>query len=290
MLYTRPEDPRTPGDGGSLVLSLLLVRCFAHGKRGFKSVDQGPLSSDPTNMPIEKSRIHDLEPDFTITPPDQISHVLSLLPDALQHAAQAIPDDYWEKTPDQLAEMIRENPLTEITTTDHRLRLSLWNEYHQCAPRSQQIRASMLYANICSKQHFYHRVLTNPSKLCWILTPPADYMQAMEECLMVGIERIRELMTIPYIDKKTGKFNSRVAELIIKSVHLLDARVKGAIVQKTLNANVTLKPKDVPQSVEEIDRQLLELQKNSEAKQIEQRQIIEVTTAAHAELAEEYEQ
>ena len=91
----------------------------------------------------------------------------------------------------------------------------------------------------------------------------------MEEALAYGIERLREILELPMFDKK-GRVDGKAAELILKTVALLDQRVKGSVVQRaevrSLNVNMnsaasSLEQKQLMGNVEEMEARMKFLEK-----------------------------
>jgi len=160
--------------------------------------------------------------------------------------------DEWE-----LKEIIKPTP------TLNRLRISFWREFDRAQTKNTDMKMVKVYAGICPKEQF-ERYLDNDNHTVWILKPPVDYVNAMEEALMFGIDRLREILEIPLVQTRHIKlrdadgadyldtyeeFDPKTAELLIKTVAMLDMRVKGALVQKVeqkviaenrnVNANLT---------------------------------------------------
>ena len=82
-----------------------------------------------------------------------------------------------------------------------------------------------------------------------MLTPPANYLVVTEEALQVGLETLRAYIEEPAISE-SGKIDTKVAEIQFKIVAFLDNRVKGAVVQKTMNLHAAV-PKSKIEAVSE---------------------------------------
>jgi hypothetical protein len=159
--------------------------------------------------------------------------------------------------------------------TDERLRNAFWAEYEASFKLNQGMQMSRVYAGVCSKQCFYESVIKNPARVAWMLCPPTHYMNAMEEALLFGVDQMREILALPHVGK-SGLIDSKLCSVKVEIVKMLDARVKGAVVQKTQAVNVNVKAEDVeqvksmvqgPNNMDEIDRRLRELEQ--ESKQLE---------------------
>jgi hypothetical protein len=156
--------------------------------------------------------------------------------------------------------------LSRPTATEARIRLAFWQEYERTQMKHAfQMQVKNIYAGVCTHQHFYTRVLQRPEILAWMLMPPASYQVAMEEALNFGVERLREILELP-IMLPNGKPDTSTASLILKTVAFLDMRVKGAIVQKNLNVNVSTDSRSIEDkikefSMDELDRKIARLEK-----------------------------
>lgn len=128
------------------------------------------------------------------------------------------------------------------TVNNNRLRISFWKEYDAAQAENRDIVEVNIYRGICTLEKYQSSVKSN-KLAAWILTPPANYVVAMEESLSQGIEKMREILEMPlyYTEFKKNEHgeierlttpNTKVADLIIKTVNMLDLRVKGALVKQ----------------------------------------------------------
>lgn len=113
-----------------------------------------------------------------------------------------------------------------------RLRLRFWDEYARAQDRSQLLRKDEVCRGVCSSDFFNRMVETDPLMIAWMILPPSNYVSTMEELLYRGLDRMREVLDLPFLDRKTGKPDTKLISEVVKIVHLLDQRVKGAIIQK----------------------------------------------------------
>ena len=135
----------------------------------------------------------------------------------------------------------------KIDSLDDRVRLAFWDSYSQATLRGKQMKFSQ-FVNVNSiyMEDFTKRYLATPGhKLAYILRSPQKYGAAMRSLLNRGVERLEEIMNLPFINEKTGKVDTALIAQILKATQLIDLRVKGAIVQKmqiqqqNLNYDVT---------------------------------------------------
>lgn len=146
-----------------------------------------------------------------------------------------------------LARKLREaNKIT--SPVDNRIRLKFWMEFEYAqANHNKEIDVARVYAGICSKEYFYKRYMRSPSKVAWMLCPPSGYALKAEEALEFGLDQLRDMLEQPHVIG--GQLNTKVAELKLKIVALLEPRVKGAVAQKLLHAHAHLTGKAAADAV-----------------------------------------
>lgn len=222
---------------------------------------------------------------------DNPRSIVNIVSDRLKASILRVPDEYLNQDPDDLLRMLKKSGYRP-SATDNRLRLSFWREYERAQDLQAQIVISNVHGNFISRQYFYFGFATNPKRLAWMLTPPLDYALSMEEALLHGVDRIREILDMPLYNK-AGAPDPKVAGVIIEAVKVLDTRVKGAVIQKiaqtNLHVNVDKSTRgarfnEAPEDMETLNKRLGELER--EARGVIQ-QDIEITNAAAAAASDE---
>ena len=188
--------------------------------------------------------------------------------------------DYLEMDEWDLRTVVKPTPLV------NRLRLSFWNEYYKAVDENRNMRMGAIYRGVCSSEKF-NKLVWNNGAMSWMLTPPVDTVLAMKETLDYGMDRLREILSLPLYKTESVKIgkdefedrevvDDKVAALILKAVAMLDLRLHGSYVQvqkveqKTINLNKnitnnmrtvegTVSDADVPMLEEDIDKKLREL-------------------------------
>jgi hypothetical protein len=205
--------------------------------------------------------------EITVFDHDNPRSLINIVPERVSERIKEIPPELFQLEPKELEKL---TPKKEFTLTDSRLRTAFWIEYGRSQEVMKNMRMDNVYGGICTAPYFYQTVLLDKVRLAYILQPPTNYNIAMEEALHLGVDRLREILDLPIIDEN-GKPNPKVADVILKTVQMLDMRVKGAIIQrieqKNLNVSVDAKKMnnqiDEAQSVDEIDRKLRELEEKA---------------------------
>lgn len=163
----------------------------------------------------------------------------------------------------------------KISEVDELLRISFWDEYFQtCDELSgsmnhEKMRMDAVYPRVCSRETFYHGVVSCPHRLAFLIKPPRGYMLSNRSLLEKGYQKFREILELPLIDVETGKPNSPLIGQIIKMVVLLENRVRGSVAhqlninQQSLVANVTYEaPKanrNIDHEIEQADKEIAAL-------------------------------
>lgn len=150
----------------------------------------------------------------------------------------------WEELRDALNAIETNNPeLLDLTErqfekkispdpTVCRLRLRFWDEYARAQDRGKRMFKEEICRNVCSGDYWVRHISKNLELIAYIIIPPAGYATTMEELLYKGLDRMREVLDLPFRDEKTNRVDTRLIAEVVKIVQILDQRVKGAIIQK----------------------------------------------------------
>lgn len=149
--------------------------------------------------------------------------------------------------------------------TDNRIRLKFWMEYDVAREKGRNLHITYAFAGICTNEFFYKKYLTSPTRVAWLLCVPTTYSAISEEALHFGLEQLRDILETPHLFPD-GKPNTKLMEIKAKIVHMLDLRVRGALVQKTLNLNLNAGERKAGEiaeidSMEELERRMIELKR-----------------------------
>lgn len=161
------------------------------------------------------------------------------------------------------------NAPESVYQTDTKLRLAFWNEYERAVTVGRRMQAQFIFGQTIHSQNFYKRVCSDPKRLAWVICPPGDYQARLTNSLNEGIKRLDEIFRMPIAQttcrchygcvckhpdgltriqcKNEGiqipcackpscicppKYDSRVADVILKALEKVEMRVKGAVIQK----------------------------------------------------------
>jgi hypothetical protein len=151
------------------------------------------------------------------------------------------------------------------STTDNRIRLRFWMEYDSAQADQREMQMSYAHGGICSKEFFYQKYISHTPKIAWLLCRPASYEAISTEALHFGLEQLRDILDVPHV-LPNGKPDTKLMEIKAKIVNMLDQRVRGSVIQKTMNLNLTTSEKKVSEvaeisSMQELERRLVELKR-----------------------------
>jgi len=143
--------------------------------------------------------------------------------------------------------------------TTNALRMKFWFEYDEAQSERRAMKVNKVTVGICDITFFY-KTLQDPLKVAWILTRPTSYEDAVSEMHQFALSRLRKTLEVdPF---RNGKFDSKTADIQLKIFQTLDTRVKGAVVQKTMNVHASVPAaKSQEESTADIERRLKELER-----------------------------
>lgn len=159
----------------------------------------------------------------------------------------------------QLEEKFR--PSSEI----QKIRLAFWKEYETAQSELRKMTIANIGRFMGQPSASLLKVIRNVNHLAVILCPIASYENFLEEALMAGTKRLREMINLPFY-KPDGELDHKTMDLILKAVAFIDLRKNGGIVQRQVQVNVDKKTAreigSMPSStsLEDIDKRIAELE------------------------------
>lgn len=172
------------------------------------------------------------------------------------------------------------------------IRLTFWDEYFEaCDERSRNVngsnmRVEAIYPRICSREHFYTKMIDQPEVLAFIIKPPKGYMLKMRYLLERAHERFDEILNMPLV-KPDGTADHKVIGNIIKIATLVENRVRGSVAQQVninsqslvVNADyeAPMTYQSVEQQIKDVEKQILEITGNPD-KEVQDALFVETRT------------
>lgn len=196
------------------------------------------MGDKPKAIPIEdKSLIamerEELGPDYVIFDHTNPRALINMVPNSMKVVMEALDDKHRYLSEPMLKRYADADALLA------RLRINFWLEYDSAQKIERNMSISNILRGVTSMDYWNDVVLKDPKKVAYIIVPPKNYLVTMNELLEMGLDRMREILKAPVFDSR-GRFDAKAADKIIKVVHAVEARVKGAVVQKTLNLNAEM--------------------------------------------------
>lgn len=150
--------------------------------------------------------------------------------------------DNWYTHPERI---IRQR--ANVDDRDERLRLTFWDEYTSATAARRRMALSNVTTCLAHAGVYHNFYAKRLDKIAWMIYPPRNYSQSLKNILDKGLGKLQEIMELPIL-KPNGQPDVSVITQVIKVFQLVDARVKGAVVQrlhieqKSLNVNVDGSP------------------------------------------------
>ena len=117
------------------------------------------------------------------------------------------------------------------TALMNRLRLSFWDEYDRAVFAGEMMQIKNIVARHCDRAHFYDRILKVNWNVAFITLPPRSYELTMRYILDRANRKIEDILNMP-LKTPQGKFDYKLAALVLKIQQVADNRVRGAVTQK----------------------------------------------------------
>lgn len=144
-------------------------------------------------------------------------------------------------------------------TVDYVLRISFWREYTRIITEARKtgtlkkMTCANVYTGLTSDAYFYKRIMKYPTRMGYMITPMPKYINRMEALIMRFVERLDEIVEIPFYDKKPGgskKPNQANIRIFMDAFKYLDERIKGGTVKRieSKNMNVNLSTTQLPET------------------------------------------
>lgn len=113
-----------------------------------------------------------------------------------------------------------------------KVRIAFWKEYEAAQSALRKMNIANIGSYMGYGSMFIAKALRDVNHLAVILCPITSYDNFLEEALMAGARRLRELIDMKFTND-AGEPDHKAMELVLKAVAFLDMRKNGGIVQKT---------------------------------------------------------
>lgn len=210
----------------------------------------------PVNVPRQVAGKERMSADAEISTEETRNQAVSVWAPFWSGAVAKIPDEVLLMSEEELETKFKQ------TSIDFWLRKRFWEitERNLSAGVTGTV-IKELSTGICTTAHIYIRVLTNPYRMAWIMTPIHKHMDMIDEGFNYLLKKVRtELLTMPITEKS--------APVIMKALEFFANRALGPMLQKieqkSLNVAIdgnqamreALNPIDMQEKFAEVQKKL----------------------------------
>lgn len=230
---------------------------------------------------IEEESKKPVKPEDYFGDPEDPNSFINRMPWTFYRKIDKMDPAFFEMDEDELYQKIRPFRRKKVA----RVRMMFWNSYERVMNRRHDKRNRMSINDInkiYGSSKTIERLAENPEEVAYVLRPFDDYKTSLLDLLHIGVDEMRKILESPMIDEKTGRVDSKLADVKRRIFVDVSDRVHGMptqhIEQKSLNLNKELGPEESqPRTVEEIDRKIQELEAKQKDLTKQEREVIEGT-------------
>jgi hypothetical protein len=147
-------------------------------------------------------------------------------------------------------------------STLQKIRIAFWKEYEAAQSEFRKMTINGIGRYLGYGSIPLAKSLKKTESLAVILCPVTSYENFLEEALMTGAKRLREMLELPFITEE-GKVDKATLDIVLKAVAFLDLRKNGGIVQRQVSVNMSKSSQESlikNVSIDEIDAKIKELE------------------------------
>lgn len=200
--------------------------------------------------------------------------------ESMGKAVRDIPIEYILKSELTLEADIRRRDGGKFDRTYGLLKILLWDEYQRSIDMDEPMILDNVWGTVASKKWWDSNIVRDPMVLAWLITPPIDEILLKKEMIMLGINKLREVLEYPITKTVFKKYKDENGDIqflkeeeidipLVKEIHsivkTLQDRVHGAITQRheikqqsmSLNLSAstnTTQPQGSSVSLDELDK------------------------------------
>lgn len=153
--------------------------------------------------------------------------LINLVPPDFKKVIEALPDEYLNMPEDEVEKLF-----PDPSPTVSQIRTLFWLEYDRAVECRVKMDLPRVHLGCCTRETFL-KLLRTPSALIWILTPPPEYMAQVGELLTYALKQVREILAMP-LKNSMGFVDSKMADTKLRAAMMLDMRLKGGYVQRSM--------------------------------------------------------
>ena len=181
------------------------------------------------------NKIQELEQtefNLDVYSPDNMYSVFNMVPELMKNNMKLIPEELKDMEYEEIRKIVKPS------ATLNQLRIRFWYAYDEALYSGRKIGIASIAKGVCNDQQF-KRIIKDPEKLSYILTPVTNYAIAVQDLMETSIYKMREAL------EKIDIQESKDLNAILKIYEVFDKRTFGDYKKKVEITDNTGIDKDV---------------------------------------------
>ena len=159
----------------------------------------------------------------------------------------------------QIEQELHEEYLPKPRPMWENVRSSFWSEYYKAIKEDRIMEVKNIISGVCTSRHFINSILKSKNACAWVFRPLPDFFAERDKALKKALERIQEILDLPMYDKK-GNVDTKVANLLVKTIKMVEDRVEGSIINRNENKSLSVKITNQPKDLAALEAEIKELE------------------------------
>lgn len=128
---------------------------------------------------------------------------------------------------------------------DHLIRYYFWLEYdHAQLDNKPEMEMKNVYRRLMAPEVFFDVYTKNIYRLAWMLNPPLEYTQSLDEALTFGVRMLRGYLELDGVEKGTEGFKERVVVIQMRIIRFIEDRLRNTDYKSVRKASRLYRQKD----------------------------------------------
>lgn len=206
--------------------------------------------------------------------------IYKTLPSSFQRQWIDTPDRYWNLDEETLrAELFNQVQNNGLFSLFRKIRIAFWEEYDRAAASEVLFSLDSLTKHFKTRIDLFDFFNRFSAFFPYMMIPVSSQQFTLKELDMLSKERMIEILSVPSVDLRTGRADSRLAKVQVQIYELIQDRIYGPVIQKiessqksvNVNVNTQATKEDATKaiesltSVEEIEKRLKVVQQKRAA-------------------------
>jgi hypothetical protein len=169
--------------------------------------------------------------------------LITFLSAQMTEAVARIPEPYLNLDEEEMKANLARDFEWHPSVTVENLRIKFWEEFDRCQiAKEPKMVQEQIYRGVCSVDYFFTLCADQYKWPVWayIITRPTEYDQVMRSMLSLATSRLRDILSIPILNKNGEPRDPKLIDTILKAAAMVDHRVKGSYIQHTVNKTLQI--------------------------------------------------